>query len=236
VEAVAGAASAISSLRNDPRFSTITVAGFGEAAETARQAARAARADGVIEVPAAEASASTARIVTAVGDLERPGVRLPRRPAGPRVSLRTTLVVEVSGARIGIEYGRPSKRGREIWGALVPWSRWWMPGADEATTITTADPLAFGSLAVPAGDYTIYTLPSADSMKLIINRETGQFHTVYRPDRDLGRVEMTLKRLDRPVERLTFAVEPAPGGGVLKLVWDDREYSAPFVVTRGANR
>jgi hypothetical protein len=91
----------------------------------------------------------------------------------------------------------------------------------------------FGSLTVPAGDYTLYTEPTDEVFSLIINRETGQFHTVYNPDQDLGRVAMTKEAVDAPAERLTFALEPrADGGGALKLIWDDRTYVAPFTIAK----
>jgi pimeloyl-ACP methyl ester carboxylesterase len=160
----------------------------------------------------------------------------PRRPPGQRLSLRDTVVASIGGALLGIEYGRPSKRGREIWGALVPWGRSWMPGADESTTFTTNRTLQLGTLVVPPGDYSIYTRPEADGTTLILNRDTGQFHTVYRAGRDLGRVPMTRRPLERPVERLTFALEATAAGGVLELLWDDRGYSAPFTVTTSAGR
>jgi pimeloyl-ACP methyl ester carboxylesterase len=161
------------------------------------------------------------------------GVRPPRHPATERRSLRTVLSAVVDGARIAIEYGQPSKRDRAIWGALVPWDRWWMPGADEGSVLTTSAPLTFGTLAVPAGDYTIYTLPGDAAFSLIINGETNLFHTEYRATRDIGRVPMTLTRLATPVELLTFAIDTRPdGGGVLRLRWDDREYAVPFTVGR----
>lgn len=171
-------------------------------------------------------------VVQFVRDIDAPGRERPRRPPGRRASLRDTLVAAVGDARIGIEYGRPSKRERAIWGALVPWGRVWMPGADEATTLTTNVPLVFGDLTVPAGDYTLYTLPKAESVTLIVSTETGQFHTVYHQDRDLGRVPMVLSAATPAAERLTFAVEPGPEGGVLKLIWDDREYAAAFTLGR----
>ncbi len=174
---------------------------------------------------AAEVPAAIAQFIHAV--------RPPRHPATERRSLRTVLSTVVDGARIAIEYGQPSKRDRAIWGALVPWNRWWMPGADEGTVLTTSAPLTFGSLVVPAGDHTIYTLPGDPTFSLIINGETNLFHTEYRPDRDLGRVPMTLTRLATPVELMTFAIDTRPdGGGVLKLRWDDREYAAVFTVNR----
>jgi hypothetical protein len=96
----------------------------------------------------------------------------------PRITSRGTVDAAIDGVHIAMEYGRPTKRGRDIWGALVPWGRWWMPGADETTSIVTDGPLLVGTLAMPAGTHTIYTLPTADTFTLIINRQTGQFHTV----------------------------------------------------------
>ncbi|MFI5179070.1 MAG: DUF2911 domain-containing protein [Vicinamibacterales bacterium] len=151
-----------------------------------------------------------------------------------RVSPRDTVKAEIEGATISMEYGRPYKRGRVIWGSLEPWNHWWMPGADESTTITTDATVVFaGAVTMPAGVHSIYTLPGPDEFKLIIVNETGLFHTQYHPDRDLGRVNMTLKTLSGPVEQLTFAVESREGGGgTFKLTWDDREYSVPFVIKR----
>jgi len=165
--------------------------------------------------------------------LEAPGQVQPRRPATQRASLRDTVLGDVDGAHFAIEHGRPSKRGRVIWGNLVSFSRWWMPGADEATTLTTSAPIAFGELVVPAGEYTLYTAPGEKEFALIINRETGQYHTTYNASLDLGRIPMTMNKTAEPVEKLTFAIEPRPGGGgVIKLSWDDREYVAAFAVRR----
>ncbi len=152
----------------------------------------------------------------------------------PRLSPRDTVHAQIDGATINIEYGRPYKRGRTIWGSLVPWNHWWMPGADEASSITTDHPIVFAdTLTMPAGEHTIYTQPGPDEFKLTISKETGQFHTQYHPNLDLGSVSMTLKKLSEPVEQLTFLVEPREGGGgTFKLVWDDREYSVPFVVKK----
>lgn len=146
-----------------------------------------------------------------------------------RVSPHEAHAFTLDGSKITFEYGRPSKRGREIWGGLVPWGKWWMPGADEATIVTTDAPLVLGeTLTVPAGQHTIYMLPDPDGSKLIINKQVGQFHTYYNARMDLGRVDLTLRKLADPVEQLTFAVED----GRLKLIWDDREYSVGVVVRR----
>ncbi len=152
----------------------------------------------------------------------------------PRVSPRDTVKATIDSCNITIEYGRPYKRGRVIWGSLVPWNHWWMPGADESSTITTDATIVFAnSLTMPAGTHTIYTLPGDEEFKLIISKDVGTFHTQYHPNQDLGRVPMTLKKIAEPAEQLTFAVEPHEGGGgVFKLVWDDREYSVPITIKR----
>ena len=151
----------------------------------------------------------------------------PASAAQSVASPRTTSAGVIDGVTISIEYGAPSKRGRVIWGGLRPWNEWWMPGADEATTITTSGPLTIGGLRVPAGDHTIYTVPGEQTFILTINSRTGQFHTEYSPELDLGRVPMTLRMLTEPVEKMTFAVQAnATGrGGRLTLSWDNREYA-----------
>ena len=146
-----------------------------------------------------------------------------------RVSPRVAVTGEIDGVRIRIEHGSPYARGRVIWGALRPWDEWWMPGADEVTTIETSGRLMIGTIDVPAGTHSIYTLPGREKFLLIVNQRTGQFHTEYTPMLDTGRTEMTLRMLETKIEQLTFAVEPSPAGsgGRLTMSWDDRQYAVP---------
>jgi len=248
--AVRDAATVISLLRNDARFPLLTVVGHGDRALVAALAARAARADGFVAVAAPKdlndgagttladerarmtiptldvagaadpAPANIARFARRVPALGRSGTSS-QRSDSPRRSLRSTAIATVNGVRIAIEYGRPSKRGRDIWGALVPWDREWMPGADEATTLTTNKLIHLGSLAVPAGDHTLYAWPKADEFLLIVNKQTGQFHTVYSESQDLGRVPMALTMRNDVVEQMTYAIDPA---GAIVLSWDNRDY------------
>jgi hypothetical protein len=157
--------------------------------------------------------------------LQTPSQTPPRSP-------RQTAHATVDGCDFTIEYGAPLKRGREIWGALVKWDHWWMPGADTATSVVTTKPIVLdNTLTVPAGTHTLYTMPGDEKFTLIISKDVGQFHTVYHPNRNLGEVPMMKTAVSPPVESLTFAVEPREGGGgVFKLIWDDRAYVTPFVV------
>jgi len=132
--------------------------------------------------------------------------------------------------RSSSEYGRPSKRGRVVFGGIVPWNSVWRTGANLATHFTTDRALAFGSSVVPAGRYTIFTLPTESGWTLIISRQTGQWGTEYDASHDLVRVPMRTRVLDAPVEKFAIVVAPRGGGGVIRLSWDTTEAFAEFVV------
>jgi hypothetical protein len=150
------------------------------------------------------------------------------RRASPHESTSGTI----DGNEVTITYGRPYMRGRMIFGRLVPYNRVWCPGADEATTIESARDLQFGSLTVPAGPHTIWLLPTAGTWTLIISKEPSGFHTNYNASADLGRVELTKRALDMPIEQLTFAVVKNPDGpgGRLTMSWEATEASVAFTV------
>lgn len=150
----------------------------------------------------------------------------------PRISPHESIVATVDGAKLEIVYGRPTMRGRTIFGGLVPYGSVWCPGADEATTLNSTRELEIGSIRVPAGPHTIWMLPNPDRWMLIISREPSGFHTKYNSRADLGRVELRIRALASPVERLTFAIEPTPGGGMIMMTWEKTEVSAPFRVMR----
>lgn len=141
-----------------------------------------------------------------------------------------TVRAAVNGANIEIAYSRPLKRGRVIFGNVVPYNQVWRTGANAATQFTTTRDLMFGSTVVPAGKYTLWTLPTATGAKLIINSQTGQWGTDYDMSKDFTRVDLTTKPLTPPVDQFTIAVVPQGAGGVLRLSWDNNEYSIPFTI------
>lgn len=136
----------------------------------------------------------------------------------------------VHGATIALDYGQPARRGREVFGALVPWGELWRTGANMATHLETDRPLAFGALEVPAGRYTLFSIPEPEGGVLIINRQTGQNGNAYDSAHDLGRVPMTVEALPEPVELFTMRVEETAEGGVLVLEWDRTRFAVPFTV------
>jgi len=150
----------------------------------------------------------------------------------PRVSPHESTNGTVDGATVTITYGRPSMRGRTIYGGLVPYGRVWCPGADEATVLESTRPLRIGSLDVPAGPHTIWVLPTADTWTLIVSKEPSGFHTRYNEGADLGRVELHKRAIQAPVEQLTFAIAKNPdgAGGIIRMTWETTEVAAPFTI------
>jgi hypothetical protein len=141
-----------------------------------------------------------------------------------------TVRATVGGATVQVAYSRPFKRGRVIFGNVVPWNQVWRTGANAATQLTTSADLIVGNTVVPAGKYTLWSLPTPTGAKLIINSQTGQWGTEYDAKRDFARIDMTSTTLNQPVDEFTLALVPQGNGGILKFSWDDREFSVPFRV------
>ena len=151
------------------------------------------------------------------------------RPLG-QLSTRDTVSATLGGATLTVDYGRPFTRGRTIWGGVVPWNEVWRTGANEATHFTTSRDLVINGTMVPAGTYTLWTLPTARGATLIVNRQTGQWGTVYDPSQDLARIDVNLASLSEPMEQFTIAFVPSSSGGVMRLMWGDREVRVPIIV------
>lgn len=158
-------------------------------------------------------------------------------PQEKRASPHDTTSAMIDGAKIQVIYGRPYKKGRDVWNTpvtQVPSKEVWRLGANEATILETSAALMFGATTVPAGKYTLFVgqKPNGDR-ELIVNKQTGQWGTEYDKAQDLGRVDLKRQEESSPVEQLTIGVEPnAGGGGVLKITWDNLTYSAPFSVQK----
>ena len=137
----------------------------------------------------------------------------------------------IDGGHVSITYGRPSVKGRTIFGKLEPYGKVWRAGADEATTLVTDRTLVFGDLSVPPGEYTLFVwIDDKGPWQLIVNKETGQWGTAYKASEDLGRAEMTTETLPELVEQLTWSIDDTADGGVLHLAWERTRASIPFRV------
>ena len=141
-----------------------------------------------------------------------------------------TVRSNVGGANLSVAYSRPLKRGRVIFGNVVPLNQVWRTGANAATMFTTDKDLVFGSTVIPAGKYTLWTVPGSNGAQLIFNSETGQWGTDYHADKDFARVNLVQSQATPAVEQFVIGVEPQGSGGVLSFSWDDRRWTAPFTV------
>ena len=153
-----------------------------------------------------------------------------------RVSPHETISTVINGDRVTLVYGRPyttkpgTETARKIWGGLVPYGQVWRLGADEATLLVTQKPLKFGDATLPAGVYSLFLLPAEDgTAKLIINKQIGQWGEEYSDSDDVLRVDLTKATLDKSVDQFTMAIaKSAAGGGLIKLSWENAEYSVAF--------
>jgi hypothetical protein len=171
----------------------------------------------------------------------------PLGQASPPDSIRATI----AGASIAVDYSRPSMRGRAIFGPgtatprpVVPWGEVWRTGANFATRLTTSADIVLGGRTIPAGTYTLWTLPSTTGWKLIVNKQTkapcktaaecsdpkraNLWGTDYSADSDLVRVDLPVTRLTEPVEQFTMGIDPQGSGGLLWMRWEMTRLAIPF--------
>lgn len=154
-----------------------------------------------------------------------------RDSGGGPLSPRDTARATIGDATVIIDYGRPRRRGRVIFGEVVPWGQVWRTGANAATGFTTDQDLRIGGVAVPAGSYTLFTLPTESGASLIISSQTGQWGTDYNAAEDFARVAIEQARVDEPVEQFTIKIEPTGvDTGILRLGWGRTEWKVEIEV------
>ncbi len=125
------------------------------------------------------------------------------------------------GKTIKTDYHSPRLRGRKMIGGVNPYGEVWRAGANEATTFVTSSDLVVGGKAVPAGNYTIFTVPNPDKWTLIINKKTGEWGIPYKYESDeLARIDMKVSKLPSPVENFTIAYDKTATGCAMHMDWD----------------
>jgi len=148
-------------------------------------------------------------------------------------SPEATAEFDQNGLHVKVDYSQPSKKGRLIFGtvaehALVPYGKVWRTGANEATLLTVEPDVTVAGQPLPAGRYTLWTIPGPAQWQVIINDETGQWGTEYDPTRDHFRAPVPVRALPDTVQLFTISFRPADGGADLLLRWDTREVAVPI--------
>src|SRR5436190_15444419 len=149
------------------------------------------------------------------------------------LSVRDTVRASVGAASFTVDYSRPLARGRTLVGGIIPYDVVWRTGANAATQFTTSTPITLAGLQLPAGGYTLWTVPRASGVELIVNKQTGQWGTSYDRSRDLGRAPMKSETLTTPVEQFTISIAGAGADathGTLAMEWGPFKWTAPIVV------
>jgi hypothetical protein len=137
-------------------------------------------------------------------------------PASPPATAEVTL----NGKSVTIHYNSPRLKGRTIGSDIAPYGEVWRTGANPATTLVTATNLKIGTLDVPAGTYTLFTLPSASQWIFIVSKKTGEWGIPYPEGNDLGRTPMTSKALPASQEDMSISFENTKGGSTeLHVKW-----------------
>lgn len=131
-----------------------------------------------------------------------------------------------SGKTIKTDYSSPRMKGRKIFGELVPYGKVWRTGANEATTFVPSADVVVGGTTVPAGSYTLFTVPNADKWTLIINKKTGEWGIPYKYESsELARIDMKVSKLDSASENFAISYEKSGDGCSLQIKWEQTQAS-----------
>src|SRR5579885_3151384 len=168
---------------------------------------------------------SAVLLVTAAALVVRAQQDKSKRPSPP-ASAKCDLP---GGKTITVDYSSPRAKGRKIFGDLVPYGEVWRTGANEATTFVTTANLTIGGKDIPAGNYTIFTVPAQDKWTLIVNKKTGEWGIPYKYESDeLGRTDMTRSDTSAPVENFTISFDQAGSACTMNIMWENTKASAQF--------
>jgi hypothetical protein len=130
------------------------------------------------------------------------------------------------GKTITMDYSSPRMKGRKIFGGLVPYGEVWRTGANDATTFVTTANVSIEGKDVPAGSYTIFTVPEQDKWTLIVNKQTGEWGVPYKYEaNELARVPMQASKTSSPVENFTISFNQSGSACTLQMSWENTQAS-----------
>jgi hypothetical protein len=154
-----------------------------------------------------------------------------RARGASQLSVRDTTRATIGKTTFEIDYGRPLLRGRTLLGNVISYDRVWRTGANAATQFTTSAPITLAGISLAKGTYTLWTVPHATGVEIIVNSESGQWGTEYDSARDLGTSPLQTAVLATPVEKFTIGVTTHDARhGALVLEWGTFRWVGEIVV------
>lgn len=133
------------------------------------------------------------------------------------------------GKTITVDYSSPRAKGRKIFGELVPYGQVWRTGANEATTFVTTAAVSADGRDVPAGNYTIFSVPEQNKWTLIVNKHTGEWGVPYKYEsEELVRIPMSVSKTSSPVENFTIRFDQGGSACTLNVSWEETQASVKF--------
>ena len=139
-----------------------------------------------------------------------------------------TAKFDQNGLSVQVDYCRPYKKGREIFGKLEPYGKVWRTGANEATIFDVKQDVKIGDKALKAGKYTLWTIPNVDKWTIVLNSETGQWGTNHDETKDILSVDVPVGKTASIIEQLTIDFTAAEGGTDMGIRWDNTEVKVPI--------
>ena len=168
----------------------------------------------------------------APADVDEMAKRMSKKPKIGIPSPKANIDFAVAGDTIHLSYGRPFKRGRKIFGGVVPYDSVWRTGANDLTKISLPYDLQFDKTIIPKGDYGLYTIPSEKGWTLIFNTDFEKWPTEPNRSKDFALVPLQLRKPAQIADQFTIMIDPNKDGGVIKFTWDETEAYAYFKVLK----
>jgi hypothetical protein len=129
------------------------------------------------------------------------------------------------GKTVTVDYSSPRAKGRKIFGGVVPYGQVWRTGANEATTLVTDGNITLDGKDVPAGNYTLFTIPNEDTWTLIVSKKTGEWGIPYPEGEDQARLDMKVSKPAAPVENFTISFDQAGEKCAMHIDWENTRAS-----------
>src|SRR5690606_6293300 len=150
--------------------------------------------------------------------------------AAPIASPKQTIEQQFSLSKISVEYGRPSVKGRKIFGELVPYNKVWRAGANTATKITFGQNVNFGGKIINAGSYSLFVVPMEKEWKIILNSVADQWGAYeYNEKMNIAEIAVPVQKLNDKQETLEISFEPVDDHAInLFIKWDNSQALVPI--------